>query len=278
MITSFDTFLGVSFKEFIIKTNNYCNLHCYQCTNLCDISIKSTNDNIFRRKKWEISTDDLVLFCERFKGIGEDNVHILTGAETTMMPVLKVREIIDVLEAYGRKMKLRTTGWNLVGIGEKHISKITQGIFLADHGHNKECVDECLVWLKTFYKYRVKAERYYTHLNLREIAGHPANKGKRCLWMETTFLLEDIIYPCHNMPWLMALENTTKVKDELREAGWSIYNDKIVEVLKNWRTTMPGYVDQKCLNDCWAPMHNSIGKSVKITKKRIDSLCKRRKN
>ena len=173
-------------------------------------------------------------------------------------------------------MKLRTTGWNLIEVGEKHINKISKGIFLADHGPNKECVDECLRWLGTFYKGRVKAERYYIHLNLREIAGHPANKGKRCLWMETPFLLEDIIYPCHNMPWLMLMENTTRIKDELKKAGWTIYNKDIVKVIKEWRITMPTYVDNKCLNDCFMPLHHKLGKWVPITKKKNDSIKKNR--
>ena len=271
---SFGELLDTNFIEFVIKTNNYCNLHCEHCTNRCDIPLKKTNENIFRRKKWEISIDDLVLFCERFKGIGEDNIHTLTGAETTMIPISIIHEMIDVLHSYRRPMSIRTTGWNLIGLGENHINKISK-IFLADHGINHKCTKECLAYLDTFYKHYVKVENYTKHLNLQEIVGHIMSKGKRCNdWMRTPELVQGIIYPCCNMPWLMLNENTTRVKDELENAGWTVHNKNVVDVLREWRETIPKYVSNKCLNDCWAPRSSEIGHYVPITRKKNDSIIK----
>ena len=72
----------------------------------------------------------------------------------------------------------------------------------------------------------------------------------------------------------MLNENTTRVRDELEQAGWTIQNEDIINTLKNWKITVPQYVLNQCLNHCWAPNHDIVGTSVSITKKKIDKIAK----
>jgi len=271
---SLENFLGLgNIRGIAIKTNNYCNLHCEFCTNYCDIPLNKTNENIFRRTKWELSLDDLELFCERFKGIGEGNYHILTGAETTTMPVEKIHDIINMLYSYGRTMKLRTNCFNLLELDPNYLRKIYK-IYLADHNINSELIDECHKYLRnlSISKSAIVIEHTHTHYNLREIRGHPYTLGKHCeIWMRDLELIGKIIYPCCNMPWLMAGNNDIRIQNELKRVGWTTENEDVVEVVRNWRKSIPEYVVDQCLNHCFLPLPEDA-KKVKITRKPHDKI------
>lgn len=284
-----DKFLGIrrgireflrgtcGFIHFVIKVNNYCNLHCEHCTNNCDVPLNPRNDNIFRREKWELPIEDLVTFCERFKGIGESNFHHLTGGEVTMMPIGKVEEIIEVLDSYKRKMSIQTSAYNLVEIDKSSINKIAL-IKLADHGINSEHIEDSRRYLKTFYKGEIKNETMKSHWELTVAMRHPINRGKKCrFWMRNPLIFGSIIYPCCNTPFIMLKNNNTVMREELIKAGWSVYNDDITETMRNWRSTIPKYVIDQCENNCWRP-RISVGQGkTKITLKSYDIIRKGRK-
>ena len=81
MKDSFGNLVNIpDFYHFSIKVTNFCNLHCEHCTNLTYIPINPNSEYIHRRKLYQLSVDDLVLLCERFKGIGESDVFSLSSS------------------------------------------------------------------------------------------------------------------------------------------------------------------------------------------------------
>lgn len=259
---------------FSFKTNNYCNLHCEYCSNMCDVPINPKNENIFRRERLELSLDDMVLFCERFKGVEEKTLNRLIGAEPTAMPIDKLEEMIECLYTYKRRIALTTNGFNFLGLSENTINKIDRIIF-ADHVINHELVDECKQYLKPFYKGKIGVVRVDVHYDLEAARHHPMNKGKMCnFMMENPVLWGSTIYPCCALPFVMVFNNNTLIRDELVKAGWTINNEDVVNIFRNWRETLPKYVIDQCKNYCWQPNYTAGGGGTRITLKPHDVIKK----
>lgn len=268
-------FLGITrFIHFVIKVNNYCNLHCEHCTNNCDVPLNPRNDNVFHREKWELPIDDLTTFCERFKGIGESSFHHIGSSEPTALPTHKLEEIIDTLESYNRKMSLQTNGFGLMNISRASINKI-HTIKLDDHGINSVHISDCRRYLESFYRGRIVSIVVKAHWELKAAMSHPINKGRKChFWMCNPSISGSVIYPCCNTPCIMLKNNNTIMREELIKAGWSVYNDDITETMKNWRNTIPKYVIDQCENNCWRPKMNVGQGMTKITLKKNDIIKK----
>jgi len=263
-----------SFHNFVIKTNNYCNLHCEHCTNNCDVPISSNNENMFRRKKYELPIEDLILFCERLKGIGESSYHHMLGGEVTMMPPRKVEEIIELLASYHRRMSMQTVGFNLMGLDKNSLNKIDV-INLDDHGINHQVIEDCEQYLSKFYRGNISTVVITHHFELTAAMRHPINKGKKCRsWMRELSFIDSIIYPCCNAPWIMLKNNDTVMRDELYRAGWTIHNHELIDTLAHWRETIPQYVIDQCESNCWRP-HEDVGQgATRITLKKNDIIKK----
>jgi len=261
------------FLYFVFPVVNYCNLHCEWCSTLNHIPIRRDSPYPTRRNKWEISLDTIRLFCERFKDHGIDNMHRLTGAEPTCMPIKKLEAVIDTFKSYNRKLWMITNGYNLMGLSKEHINKFS-GLTLDDHGINHSHIKTCKKYLDHFYNGHVQVLVQETHWNLVEAMNHPSNKGKHCQsMMRTPAVIDSIIYPCGNLFNIEQINKDTRIRRELLDAQWTLENPKILQVLKNWRKTMPRYVLNQCLNSCWRPNWR-VGKSVKITLKTNDIISK----
>jgi len=270
-----DEFLGIkNFGFFGIKTNNYCNLHCEYCSNMCNIPINRNNKNISRREKYELSIEDLTTFCERFKGIGESSQHIILGGETTMMPVDKVEGIIEVLDNYNRKMVMQTTGYNIMEIDKKSLNKISE-IRLADHDINHDHIMDCLEYLRPFHKGKIVRKYIKIHYDLDVAMGHIKNVGKTCnRWMRSLTLWGSVLYPCCPLPLLMMKNNDKRMQKELTLAGWSVHSGEFTKTVKNWRNTIPPYIIEQCKNVCWFPHFRVSQGATKITLKNYDVIKK----
>jgi len=252
---SMNTLLGSWFDHFTIVTNNYCNLFCEHCVYLSHIPIKPDNENMFRRQKWELSLDDLTLFCERFEGVGNDSLHFLSGGEPTLLPVDKLVQVVDILHNHNRRIALFTNGYNLMGIPKQTINKISH-IRLDNHGINEAHIHDCIKYLKTFYRGKVEPITVKTHWDT-EPAKKRKHNGRQCsMWMTIIPLLGETLFTCCNMPCLMLQSNNTKIGDALNGAGWTIHNENVVDTIRNWRTTIPKYVINECLNNCYHPNIN----------------------
>jgi len=114
------------------------------------------------------------------------------------------------------------------------------------------------------------------HFELTVAMRHPMNKGKRCdLWMRNLSLVDSVIHPCCNTPWIMLKNNNnTLMRDELVKVGWTIYNDELINTLRNWRETIPEYVVDQCENNCFKP-HIDVGQgATRIALKKYDVIKK----
>ena len=68
-------------------------------------------------------------------------------------------------------------------------------------------------------------------------------------------------------------ENNEHITNELEKAGWTLDNNNILETIKNWKNTLPKFVIDECLNNCWKPYMNKA-LSKKITLKKNDKVWK----
>jgi len=265
-MTTMNEFLDKGFDHFTIVTNNYCNLYCEHCVYLSHIQINQENENIFRRQKWELSLDDLELFCERFEGIGEESLHFLSGGEPTCLPMDKLVQVVDMLSSYNRRVALFTNGYNVMGIPRNTVNKIHH-MRLDDHGTNSKHIQECVDYLKPFYNGKVETIHQKFHWDV-EPAKKRKSSGKRCgAWMSILPLLGETLFPCCNTPCLMLQSNDTKMGDELNNSGWTIRNEDVVETVRDWRNTIPSYVSEHCLNNCYQPKINVGQGKTRITLK-----------
>jgi len=261
------------FIHFAIYTNNYCSFHCEHCSYKCNIPPNPANSNVWRRKKWEVSVDDLRLFCERFKGYGEKEYHLLGGGETTVVEIEKVKEYLDILSSYKRRISIRTNGYNLLGLGE-HINKFSL-IILSDHGINADHIKRCQKELAKTFKGKAVVESMKKHVDLDVARKEPAKKGKNCrLWIADLQLVGRILHPCCCTHPIDIWNNSTKINNELISCGWTTDNPDLIETIRNWKTTIPAYIIDQCHNNCWNPgIFNT--KPENITLKKNDVIAKK---
>lgn len=257
-----------------IITNNYCNLHCEWCSFMCHQPFSKDSSIISHREKWDMPESEARLFCERFKGHYEESVHKLLGGETTAMPPEKLYAIIDVFNEYGRSLKLLSNGFNIMGLSKDYLKKLDY-IELNDHGINHDHVAECFKYLKTFYKGKLIRRQQSEHYDLGKaqetcFPGAPCNSI-----MNPPVLCRGVIYPCCIHPGVELWSNNWGMSNSLKQAGWSLENPDVADVLKRWKQTIPDYVIESCNSRCWVsrriknrpPMHPITLKKNDVVRK-----------
>lgn len=268
---TFAELLGINKMALLaIDTTNFCNIHCESCLKMSNIPINPNNDNVFRRKVKLIDIDDVVLFCERFKGIGESDQHQMSGGEPTSLPSELFNQIVYTLNSYNRNINLTTNGFALLDIKQNVLNKI-HTIVLDDHGINSEHIRNCESYLSTFFKGTVRTLHNYEHFDTSEIMrGRQGTNGRKCgMWLTQPSISGKIIYPCCLLNCIKFANNSHKIADELEASGWTIDNKDVVETIKNHTTTLPKYVIDQCENNCW---HPGPPPKIKITSKPNDII------
>lgn len=265
------------FMRFLINVNNYCNLHCEHCSSLCDKSMLPESPYPFRREIYDMPLEEITDFCNAFKNIGKRDLHRITGGEPTAMPTKHLEDIIDEFYRNKRRTWLLTNGFNLMDLSEESINKLDK-ITLDDHGINHEHLEDCLNFLRGFYKGDVHWIDFSIHYNLEEARANLDNMGCDCnLIMRTPVLYKRVIYPCCNTHYLESWDKNTRITESLKEAGWTLDNPNVLDALREWRTTLPKYVIKQCLNRCWQPNIN-LGTPVRITLKSNDVIGGKRRD
>lgn len=258
-----------------IITNNYCNLHCEWCSFLCHIPMRKDSEWVGRREKWDMPASEAELFCERFKGYYEESTHKIMGGETTAMPPEKLYAIIDVFHNNNRRLKLLTNGFNIFGLDKNYLKKF-YFIEMNDHGINHKHIMDCHKYLKTFYSGETKIRTVYNHYDLGAtrltcFEGSPCDESI----MRPPMLCRGVIYPCCIHPGTELWNNNWKMSEALKAAGWSLENPDVCKVTENWRETIPAYVMDQCMHNCWIPRRcRQMGRSVRISLKPNDVIKK----
>lgn len=257
-----------------IVTNNYCNIHCEWCSFLCDHPIRSDSEWLSRRERWEITAEEVELFCTRFEGYYVDSTHKLLGGETTAIPPKKLYAIIDGFQRYDRKLKLVTNGFNIHGLDKAYLNKIGK-IELNDHGVNRTHIKDCYNYLKGFYRGDIRRRSQLVHYDLDYARLKTTSGGEMCdSIMNPPTLYQGVVYPCCVLPAVELWNNNWKMREALTDAGWSLQNPSVCEVMVNWETTLPDYVKDQCRNYCWKPRNPAIGHKKTITLKQNDMIRK----
>jgi len=189
------------------------------------------------------------------------------------MSLDKLEEIIETFYSYGRKrISLLTNGYNIMGMEPKWLNKI-EVINLDDHGINHEHIIKCYEYLKKAYKGKVQILEVLKHWNWDEARKHPRNiLIKPCkAMMRSPSPYRGVIYPCCMSMHTDGMRKDMKGINALRSVGWTFHNPNVAETLRNWRTTLPKYILEKCLADCPRP-YDDICRGKLITLKDNDVI------
>ncbi len=265
--TSFQELFGISHTVVVrINVTNMCNLHCDYCDHGCHIPFSKDSSKLFRKNLFMIQPEEIEKYCHVLAGIGERDLHLLQGGEITVLPVDMIVRYIEIFYAYGRKVGLRTNGYNLTGIPIGILNQL-EFIFLNSHGTNQEAINHCYDYLTKHYVGKVIMEQNYHHRDLDSLVNHgigTIEQGLKCDHLLSTLTsIPPVIYPCCNGWALMNALNSSSMRDALVDAGWTLNNPRLIETFSDWRQTLPSiFFKAFCADSCYEslpskeiPMH-----------------------
>lgn len=238
-----------------LQVTNVCNLHCEHCGAGCEEPIRPESPRKLRRKARQMPLEILESFCERFKGIGEQDRHNFTGGEPTVVRPELLQQYMDVLHRYHRRMTIRTNGYGLRRLPEEYVKRFSE-IWLDNHGTNARVIRETDTWLGTFYGGEIKHCTITGHINIRKAMQMDAGRTIWCKqWLKYLALTpEGVIHPCCGTTVIQAMLDDDRMDRELAKAGWSLENPNVVQTLLKWRKTVPSYVLHQCFTNCYYPV------------------------
>lgn len=278
--TSFQQLFGISQRvEIRINVTNACNLHCDFCDHDAHLPFNKTGPKHFRRKPLVATPELLERFCEALSGVGEQEPHVLQGGEITVLPVSSITRMIGVLRSYGRRIGMRTNGYNLTGIPLDSLNELNF-IYLNAHGNNQGAIDHCREFLARNYQGEILNEEHYHHRDLRAFLNHGQGTVAQALdcshLLSTLTLLPPIIHPCCNSWALMNALNDANMAELLVAAGWTLDNPDLKETLADWRRTLPRpFLERFCANSCYLTASGIASPLVRIQPHRLDRVLKR---
>jgi hypothetical protein len=253
-----------SFRQFFdlphdatirINATNVCNIHCTHCDNDCNLPFAKNSDLIYRRKPLVADVSDIEAFCSLMDGVGQDDPHLLTGGEITALPIHTLVDYIDVLHWHGRKVGMRTNGYNVRGIPLEKLN-LLDSIYLNSHGVNEYAIAASRAYLGEHYRGGIIPEKTLQHRDLRSIVRHGEGTLEQALscthLLMTLTFLPPVVLPCCNTWALMNSLNSDTMMEALVEAGWTVRNPALKETLRNWRQTLPReFLKSFCADSCY---------------------------
>jgi hypothetical protein len=276
---SFREFFGIGHEVTVrINATNVCNIHCTHCDNDAHLPFSKNSELIYRQSPLVASVPDIEAFCERMVGVGESDPHLLTGGEITALPVATIERYIDVLHRYGRKVGMRTNGYNVRGISPEKL-RLLDRIYLNSHGINRAAIDASRYYLELHFTGTLIPEETLEHRNLRSVVNHKQGTVEQALacdhLLATLTLLPPVVLPCCNTWALMNSLNSDAMMKALVDAGWTVHNPALKETLQNWRTTLPrAFLQTYCADSCYKTRTDPIA-SYPIQSHPHDRVLKR---
>lgn len=253
---SFRAFFDIAYDVTVrINATNVCNIHCTHCDNDAHLPFSKHGELIYRRNPLVANVVDIQAFCELMIGIGEDDPHLLTGGEITALPVPTIVSYIDMLQRFGRKVGMRTNGYNVCGIAPEKLQLLDR-IHLNSHGLNREAIDASREYLDKHFHGTLILEETLQHRDLRTIVRHGQGTIEQALacnhLLATLTVLPPVVLPCCNTWALMNSLNSNAMMSALINAGWTVHNPALKETIKNWRSTLPrAFLQTFCADSCY---------------------------
>ena len=265
--------------EVRINMTNACNLSCDFCDHDAHLPFDKNGSKIFRKKPLVSTPQALENLCEALVGVGEDDAHVLQGGEITVLPTPLVSHLIGIVHSYGRRVGMRTNGYNLTGIPLESLNKL-DFIYLNAHGNNEEAIEYSREFLQKNYDGRIIDENHYSHRDLSAYLNHnegTIEEGLSCNHLLATLtFFPPIVHPCCNSWPLMNVMNSTNMADLLIAAGWTSDNPDLIDTLANWRETLPKPFLQKfCAESCYLTAKETNSPWYKIKSYPKDRVLKK---
>lgn len=260
---SYRQFFGIAHDVTVrFNATNVCNIHCTHCDNDAHLPFVKEGELVYRRAPLVAGAADLEAYCEAMAGVGENDAHLLTGGEITALPVATIVSYIDVLRHHGRKIGMRTNGYNVHGIPPEKLQLLDR-IHLNAHGINRDAIDASRDYLARHFHGTLIHEETTAHRDLKSIVRHgqgTIEQGLACSHlMGTLTILPPAVLPCCNTWALMNSLNSESMMAALVEAGWTVHNPALKETLANWRTTLPKeFLQTYCADSCYMTRKDPI--------------------
>lgn len=266
--------------EVRINVTNACNLHCDFCDHDAHLPFDKNGSKILRQNPMVATPEALEQFCKVLSGVGEEERHVLQGGEITVLPVNLIIRLIGILDFYGRRMGMRTNGFNITNIPLDSLNKL-EFIYLNAHGNNQEAIEHCHDFLVKNYDGQIINEENFYHRNLSAYVNHgqgTVEQGLNCNHMLSTLTyLPPIIHPCCNSWALMNTLNNTQMGRLLIKAGWTSDNPDLKNTLVNWRQTLPKpFLETFCANSCYLTAPDKIVPLQQIQSHHLDKVLKKK--
>ncbi|MDD2660207.1 MAG: hypothetical protein PHY54_11115 [Methylococcales bacterium] len=265
--------------EVRINVTNACNLHCDFCDHDAHLPFDRYSSKILRQTPMVASSEALEKFCKALSGVGEDECHVLQGGEITVLPVKLIERLIETLYSFGRRIGMRTNGYNITSIPLDSLNRL-EFIYLNAHGNNQEAIKHCLNFLVKNYNGQIINEENFYHRNLSVYVNHgqgTIEQGLNCNHMLSTLTyLPPIIHPCCNSWALMNTLNNTQMGEQLIKAGWTSDNLDLKNTLANWRETLPKpFLETFCANSCYLTAPDKMVPLQQIQSHHLDKVLKK---
>jgi Radical SAM superfamily len=265
--------------EVRINVTNACNLHCDFCDHDAHLPFDKKAPKIWRRKPLVATPEAVEQFCEALAGVGEAERHVLQGGEITVLPVKLIVRLIEILHRYGRRVGMRTNGYNLTGIPLDSLNKL-EFIYLNAHGNNRHAIEFCREFLAKHYGGQVINEENFYHRDLNAFLNHgkgTVEQGLNCNHLLATLtFLPPIIHPCCNSWALMNGLNDSRMAELLISAGWTSDNPDLKDTLADWRRTLPKpFFKTYCADSCYLTAPEFVTPPKRIQPHPLDKVLKK---
>lgn len=230
----------VNVPNFMIMTNNTCNLKCRHCT--------------ITTAPWEPKVtpiDAITNFLKNTEGWQPDKYIQLSGGEVTTLPTKHLETILEAIRQAKRKPSIYTNGHNPT------LLHLFDHIILDDHGTNHKDISKAVDHLnnrkKEGWKGHFDVRHSLYHYDLREAIKGNITEGCRCVnWNTKITLWEEAVYPCCVMPAISAFNGIhDQLQEKLIENGWTAHNENLPQTIENWRDTLPSETYKLCQIGCW---------------------------
>jgi len=278
--TSFQQFFNINNQvEVRINVTNVCNLHCNFCDHDAHLPFAKNSTKLFRQKPLVAAPQALEQFCEALVGVGEGERHVLQGGEITVLPIRLIVLLIEILYSYGRRVGMRTNGFNIIEIPLVSLNKL-EFIYLNAHGNNQIAIDISRKFLEKNFNGETIYEEKFFHRDPTDFINHnqgTVEQGINCdHLMSTLTFFPPLVHPCCNSWALMNALNTHQIAELLIDAGWTSDNPSLKNTLVNWRLTLPKlFLNTYCANSCYKTAPGTDSPWHQIQPHYLDKVLKR---
>jgi len=234
-------------KRWILNVTNDCNLRCYSCSALCD---RPWGTPGFHDRPRQTDLEYVELWLDKLAEFQPEYWVRLTGGEPTLAGPEYLEECAEIVHRHQRNCSLLTNGARFLECDPWWFEQIT----FDNHVVNQPHIDRCIEYLERegYPSSQWKVSTNTVHRDLEAQRADHITDGWHCKdMMANLSLWRNVVYPCCVIYYLDGWEETNEIRDSLIAAGWHVYNPDLLEVVRDWRNTLPKEALYHCVTSCW---------------------------